>query len=649
MEIYNYNFEFLIDRFKNIHSKHYWPLCPECKKFIPYFNIWEKNNKQYLDIKCHYCKEKKKLNYFQLKTIKLEDYLKVISDEKNIEYNSILKEKINEKVNDKNKSLMNKIGFCMDFHGWLDLNHYKVHEKMKFKTKHIICEKEIYLYSYCKLCNHKIAKFFCENCEIGLCKSCMKNHENKCKSNIKNLSTLQSLFQDKIDNYLKFLELKKKKKINLYPIIDFFFLYYQIYLTTTDQHLNDYWITMTLLNLPFEKFKESNDFSNTILNKNACSINYEFRDIFIKEKNSKITQIIDKGDGITFFISLFKEISRSSMIIGKYYNDLLETTTIPIINVISFIKINEYLITLSSNCKNIYNINKKIASKNIKNEDNIKLIINYIGNKFIGVSQTDIFIYEFIPKNNDDEPEINMLKKITLEGQEDLMRSQMNDINYQNMKNNIEKSSKSPKRKNSNENILKNKYDFDIMPEVYITAIKFIEDPYLLKSKNESYMSALFIGNNKGNVKIYKKSKDDNFYYHDSINFKDGEITNIFELREKIIITTSSINDCNMFIYDKKENLIKDKADKHIFSDEGISFIQSLTNTILITGSSKGLISIWDINTLSLLNRFKNNDIKDNMTSLCVLKKTQIIISSYSKGQIVIWSVADEENLPIEN
>jgi WD40 repeat protein len=406
---------------------------------------------------------------------------------------------------------------------------------------------------------------------------------------------------------------------------------------------------MTLLNLPFEKFKESNDFPNTILNKNACSINYEFRDIFIKEKNSKITQIIDKGDGITFFISLFKEISRSSMIIGKYYNDLLETTTIPIINVISFIKINEYLITLSSNCKNIYNINKKIASKNIKNEDNIKLIINYIGNKFIGVSQTDIFIYEFIPKNNDDEPEINMLKKITLEGQEDLMRSQMNDINYQNMKNNIEKSSKSPKRKNSNENILKNKYDFDIMPEVYITAIKFIEDPYLLKSKNESYMSALFIGNNKGNVKIYKKSKDDNFYYHDSINFKDGEITNIFELREKIIITTSSINDCNMFIYDKKENLIKDKADKHIFSDEGISFIQSLTNTILITGSSKGLISIWDINTLSLLNRFKNNDIKDNMTSLCVLKKTQIIISSYSKGQIVIWSVADEENLPIEN
>ena len=32
-----------------------------------------------------------------------------------------------------------KIGFCMDFHGWLDANHYKVHEKMKFKTKHIIC------------------------------------------------------------------------------------------------------------------------------------------------------------------------------------------------------------------------------------------------------------------------------------------------------------------------------------------------------------------------------------------------------------------------------------------------------------------------------------------------------------------------------
>ncbi len=51
----------------------------------------------------------------------------------------------------------------MNFHDWLFANHYKVYEKMKFKTKHIIYEKDIYLNSYCKLCKTKDGKFFCEN------------------------------------------------------------------------------------------------------------------------------------------------------------------------------------------------------------------------------------------------------------------------------------------------------------------------------------------------------------------------------------------------------------------------------------------------------------------------------------------------------
>ena len=62
-----FQFDLLIGRFKDIHSKHYWPLCPECKKFIPYFNLWEKNNAIFLDVKCYYCKEKKKVKLFPIK------------------------------------------------------------------------------------------------------------------------------------------------------------------------------------------------------------------------------------------------------------------------------------------------------------------------------------------------------------------------------------------------------------------------------------------------------------------------------------------------------------------------------------------------------------------------------------------------------
>ena len=651
MEIYQ--FDILIDRFKYIHSKHYWPLCPECKKFIPYFNLWEKNNNIFLDIKCYYCKEKKKLNYFQLRTIKLEDYLKVISDEKNIEYNSILKEKINEKI----KSQQYKIGFCMDFHGWLDANHYKVHEKMKFKTKHIICEKEIYLNSYCKLCKTKVAKFFCEICEAQLCKSCKNNHEKTCFSEIKNLSYLHSLLIEKIRKYAYFTQLKKKNNRYFNLIIDFFFLYYQVFLTTTDQHLNDYWMTMTLFNIQFLNFKE-NDIVNCLLNKNSCSINYEFRDMFIREKNSKITQIIDKGDGKSFFISLLKENSKSSMILGKYYNDLFETTSIPIINVISFIKMNEFLITLSSNCKNIYYITEKFTSKNIKNEENVQLIANYIGFKFIGASNTEIIIYEFIPENKNEEPDIDIIKKIPLNREEmPLLRSQINDLNIQNIQNNIEKSSSDfPKRKNSNDNTsIKKNYSLNIIQEDHITAIKFIEDPCLLKTKGDSYISALFVGMSNGLVRTFRKIKEDNFNHYYTINFETGVISNIFELSKNIIITSSISSKKNLFIIEKKENLINDKdiflldEYKSLYSAEGIILIQSITNTIIITGSSKGLISIWDINSFSLLYKFKNDDIQDNMTALCFLKTTQIIISGYSKGQIVVWSTADPENMPIEN
>ena len=77
--------------------------------------------------------------------------------------------------------------------------------------------------------------------------------------------------------------------------------------------------------------------------------------------------------------------------------------------------------------------------------------------------------------------------------------------------------------------------------------------------------------------------------------------------------------------------------------------MQSINNMVFITGSKKGLISLWNVYTNSLLYKFKNDDIQDNLTALCVLNPYKYIISGYSKGQIVIWSVADYEDLPLLN
>ena len=656
---FGYDFSLIQDRFKNIHSKHYWPLCPQCKKFIPYFNLWKNDDEIFIDIKCIYCKEIKKENYFQMKTVKLSKYLDIIADEnKNKEYNSILKEKINDKINSiKNQ---NKFAFCMDYHGWLDLNHYQVHEKMKFKTKHVICEKEIFLHSYCKKCKNKVAKFFCENCEEQLCKNCSNEHNiNKgCYSKIKSLANFQDSLTQKYNNYSKFIQykniIKKNEKLekkiinNFLCVLDFFLLYNQVYLITADQHFPNYWIAMTFLNLMFNNEEEIKQTNNLLINE-TCSINYEFRDILIKEKNSQITQILPNGN--SFFISTLNEKGlKSSMYYGRYEKDLFETSSILITNVLSIIIVDDVLITLSSNYKNIYYIKEKVSSKNFKNELNdSKLLSNFVNNKFFEASELKILIYEYIQSI---EAPFKFLYQINFDN---ISGSLLGDINY------IKHSSSPEKilsisKQNSIPNIppiKKNSFGESI--DFIISSIKLIEDPYLQKERNEVYISLLFIGFENGYVKTFKKNKDENLSYYNIIDFQTHKISYFLELKNHIIIGANSSSKYNLFVY-KKENLINDNDDsfqldkfESFFSEEGIINMQSINNIVFITGSKKGLISIWNVYTNSLLYKFKNDDIQDNLTALCVLNPYKYIISGYSKGQIVIWSVADYEDLPLLN
>ena len=654
-----YNFDLIKDRFKNIHSKHYWPLCPQCKKFIPYFNLWKEDDEIFIDIKCFYCKETKKENYFQMKTVKLSQYLDIIADEnKNKEYNSILKEKINDKINSiKNQ---NKFAFCMDYHGWLDLNYYQVHEKMKFKTKHVICEKEIFLHSYCKKCKNKVAKFFCENCEEQLCKNCSNEHNiNKgCYSKIKSLANFQDSLTQKYNNYSKFIQykniIKKNEKLekkiinNFLCVLDFFLLYNQVYLITADQHFPNYWIAMTFLNLMFNNEEEIKQTNNLLINE-TCSINYEFRDILIKEKNSQITQILPNGN--SFFISTLNEKGlKSSMYYGRYEKDLFETSSILITNVLSIIIVDDVLITLSSNYKNIYYIKEKVSSKNFKNELNdSKLLSNFVNNKFFEASELKILIYEYIQSI---EAPFKFLYQINFDN---ISGSLLGDINYIKYSNSPEKIL-SINKQNSIPNIppiKKNSFGESI--DFIISSIKLIEDPYLQKERNEVYISLLFIGFENGYVKTFKKNKDENLSYYNIIDFQTHKISYFLELKNHIIIGANSSSKYNLFVY-KKENLINDNDDslqldkfESFFSEEGIINMQSINNIVFITGSKKGLISLWNVYTNSLLYKFKNDDIQDNLTALCVLNPYKYIISGYSKGQIVIWSVADYEDLPLLN
>ena len=656
---FGYDFSLIQDRFKNIHSKHYWPLCPQCKKFIPYFNLWKNDDEIFIDIKCIYCKEIKKENYFQMKTVKLSQYLDIIADEnKNKEYNSILKEKINDKINSiKNQ---NKFAFCMDYHGWLDLNHYQVHEKMKFKTKHVICEKEIFLHSYCKKCKNKVAKFFCENCEEQLCKKCANEHNiNKgCYSKIKSLANFQDSLTQKYNNYSKFIQykniIKKNEKLekkiinNFLCVLDFFLLYNQVYLITADQHFPNYWIAMTFLNLIFNNEEEIKQTNNLLINE-SCSINYEFRDILIKEKNSQITQILPNGN--SFFISTLNEKGlKSSMYYGRYEKDLFETSSILITNVLSIIIVDDVLITLSSNYKNIYYIKEKVSSKNFKNELNdSKLLSNFVNNKFFEASELKILIYEYIQSI---EAPFKFLYQINFDN---ISGSLLGDINYIKYSNSPEKIL-SINKQNSIPNIppiKKNSFGESI--DFIISSIKLIEDPYLQKERNEVYISLLFIGFENGYVKTFKKNKDENLSYYNIIDFQTHKISYFLELKNHIIIGANSSSKYNLFVY-KKENLINDNDDslqldkfESFFSEEGIINMQSINNMVFITGSKKGLISLWNVYTNSLLYKFKNDDIQDNLTALCVLNPYKYIISGYSKGQIVIWSVADYEDLPLLN
>ena len=656
---FGYDFSLIQDRFKNIHSKHYWPLCPQCKKFIPYFNLWKNDDEIFIDIKCIYCKEIKKENYFQMKTVKLSQYLDIIADEnKNKEYNSILKEKINDKINSiKNQ---NKFAFCMDYHGWLDLNYYQVHEKMKFKTKHVICEKEIFLHSYCKKCKNKVAKFFCENCEEQLCKKCANEHNiNKgCYSKIKSLANFQDSLTQKYNNYSKFIQykniIKKNEKLekkiinNFLCVLDFFLLYNQVYLITADQHFPNYWIAMTFLNLMFNNEEEIKQTNNLLINE-SCSINYEFRDILIKEKNSQITQILPNGN--SFFISTLNEKGlKSSMYYGRYEKDLFETSSILITNVLSIIIVDDVLITLSSNYKNIYYIKEKVSSKNFKNELNdSKLLSNFVNNKFFEASELKILIYEYIQSI---EAPFKFLYQINFDN---ISGSLLGDINYIKYSNSPEKIL-SINKQNSIPNIppiKKNSFGESI--DFIISSIKLIEDPYLQKERNEVYISLLFIGFENGYVKTFKKNKDENLSYYNIIDFQTHKISYFLELKNHIIIGANSSSKYNLFVY-KKENLINDNDDslqldkfESFFSEEGIINMQSINNIVFITGSKKGLISLWNVYTNSLLYKFKNDDIQDNLTALCVLNPYKYIISGYSKGQIVIWSVADYEDLPLLN
>ena len=191
----------------------YWLICPKCKKSIPIINLFIVKEKEvvndssgivkdvdtlYADIKCKNCEPM---------SIPLKTYFEFIK--KN--FKMMKPEKIDIKF--KNKDFEEgdeKIIYCMDQHGYLDYKHYLMHNVVKFKFNHILCEKELNIDSYCGLNEkhdyYKKGKYFCQLCNLPLCNACYEHHKTNFKAHpISKLENENSLVE-KI--YNKFIEIQ---------------------------------------------------------------------------------------------------------------------------------------------------------------------------------------------------------------------------------------------------------------------------------------------------------------------------------------------------------------------------------------------------------------------------------------------------------
>ena len=177
-----------------------WLLCSNCGITIPQMRVFVNSNEvPMIDIKCTCTRIhddsgsdndsalslEKNLYYMyhnRIETITLEKYLNYL-------------ENLQLQINNDN----NNYKYCLNGHGFLGEDEFKVHEQMFFETKHLISNQPIDLHLCCQSKFHKDhlvnGKVYYKPQELILCKKCLRNinnnNNNVSHSNIEELKLFQ--------------------------------------------------------------------------------------------------------------------------------------------------------------------------------------------------------------------------------------------------------------------------------------------------------------------------------------------------------------------------------------------------------------------------------------------------------------------------
>ena len=602
----------------------YWLICPYCKNKIPIIHLFISTGEQviennvvkeikdilYVDINCKTCK------FF---TIPLEIYLDFIKKNGKMIKPEIIDLKFkNNKFNvDKN------IIYCMDQHGFIDYKHYMMHNVIKFKIPHVICEKELDIDSYCNLNqNHdyyKKAKYFCQFCNLALCKSCKNYHEiNKKNHPISGLENETILIEDIFNNFNQIIknlnEKNQKLKINEL-IMQYVFLLKNNYDRISKKHIPNYCLIQNFKLL----HKIENDYKYLIDSK-AYSLNFYFENII--PLNNKIDLHILKLDEVNNEYT-FLLYSNKNIYLCKYHNNVFNKNEIKRPEgesnngILKKINNNEYYIFINSNKKNDYSL----------------LSIDINGNKYIkySISKSDYCSSYFNISSFD-----NMIGGVH-EGKIKILY-----IDNKNKKLKTECSIDIKKNKDAKvlEAIYINKYPYKMfnfeeiknisIPEEEIEAIICTTDKDFL---GIIYLKKIPTKNNKIKTELELLWK---------LNLKKGPIQSnnnneniikcICDLEKGFCFATEENKFGYLYIYNEVLSIDKDKVIKKYENKIKIGnpikcMCKTECNYILITVDNSSVIKFWNLRYLTCINLFQakgNTEEIPNIIKIIIVKNNNI-------------------------
>ena len=583
----------------------YWLICPTCKTNIPIIHLFIATNEQvkendeekeidilYADIRC-------KNEYCKPITIPFEIYLDFVKKNGKMIKPEIIDKKLKNKELNKDKNVI----YCMDQHGYINNDNYMMHNIIKFKFPHVVCEKELNIDSYCKLNkNHeylKKAKYFCLCCNLALCKPCKIYHEkeevNHPISELENETVLiDYIFEDFKQNIKDLDEENKKLNINKL-IIDYVFLLKNNYDRIAIKHIPN---CNLILNFKLLHKMEKND--KYLINSKAHSLNYSFEDIKqieIKSNDFHILRLDEVNNHNKYSFLLY---SNTFILLCNYHNNIFKNEQVKRVKVEST---NGILKKINEDKFYIFINNDK------KNESSLLINLDNINSEKYNISKSDYCSSYFNIWSLD-----NVIGGIN-EGKIKIL-----NIDDENKKLKVESSIDFKKNKDAKvleaihiSNFPYKLYNFE---EVKKVAISEEEIEVIVCSTDKDflgviYMKKTFTKNNKLKIEL------DLIWKLTLTKGKSNEnvIKCICDLEKGFCFATEENEHGFLHIYNEVLSIEKDKFTKKYENKIKIgvpikSMCKTDCNYILATVDVRNDIKFWDLRYLVCVNYFQTTDTK---------------------------------------